>query len=308
MPITSQGAAPFDLSRNGTLVHLARSPSSSNRRLVWVDREGRQSPVTEEREAFLHPRLSGDSRRLALTIADEDATSIWVYDLDRGTRTRLTTEGLAVDPAWTADGAGVSYAYAREDFDLYTKRADGTGEAVLNVSKPGNEWQPTWSADGETLLFGHEGDIWALSGSGEPSPVIDSPANENRHQLSPDGRYLAYTSDESGERDVYVTSFPETAQRWTISTDGGDQPVWSRDGRELFYRVDDKMMAVDVSTTPELRASTPRELFRGSYYWGFNIQYDVSPEGDRFVMIEGENTAEIHVTLHFDEVLRQRLP
>ena len=305
--IPSQGAASFDLSRNGTLVHLVPD-ATRTRRLVWVDRAGRQSLVTEEERRFSHPRLSEDGRRLALSIGDEDAISIWVYDLDRGTRTRLTTEGMAFDPAWTADGAGVTYAHAGEDFDLYTMRADGTGEAVVNVSKPGNEFQPTWSADGETLLFQHQGDIWALAGSGEPSPVIDSPAIETRHRLSPDGRYLAYTSDESGERDVYVVSFPETAQRWTISTAGGDQPVWSRDGRELFYRVDDKMMVVDVTTAPEFSASTPRELFRGSFYWGFNIQYDVSPEGDRFVMIEGESTAEIRVTLHFDEELRQRLP
>ena len=306
---SSQGAAAsFALSRNGTLVHMIPSHSSSNRKLVWVDRLGRQSLITEVGGVFQHPRLSGDGRRLALTIADEGGVSIWVYDLDRGTRTRLTTEGLAFDPAWTADGAGVTYAYARESFDLYTMRADGTGEAVVNVSKPGNEWQPTWSADGETLLFQHQGDIWALSGSGEPSLVVESPASLTTHQLSPDGRYLAYTSDESGGRDVYVISFPDTAQRWTISAAGGDQPVWSRDGRELFYRVDDKMMVVDVSTTPEFSASTPRELFRGSFIWGGNTEYDVSPDGDRFAMIEGENTAEIRVTLHFDEELRQRLP
>ena len=179
----------------------------------------------------------------------------------------------------------------------------------------GSAFTPDWSPDGRVLFYRDwaRAQIRALSETGEVSSLVTSEGNLLSPRVSPDGGFIAYVSDISGREEVYVVPFPEADRRHTISTDGGHSPVWSRDGRELFYVTDDRLMTVAVETADGFRPGTPRELFRGQFVRDSNsAYYDVALDGERFVMVQSESAAEqrtvLHFVLHFDEELRQRLP
>ena len=188
----------------------------------------------------------------------------------RGVRT-LVQEGVAIaNPAWTPDGDTITFALrtASEGFAIYSKAADGSGEALQTVvEKEGLAFTPDWSPDGRVLFYRDSAreQIRALSETGEVSSLVTSEGNVRTPRVSPDGGFIAYVSDISGQEEVYVVPFPEADRRLTISTDGGDSPVWSRDGRELFYVSDDRLMTVAVETADGFRPGTPRELFRGQF-------------------------------------------
>ena len=184
---------------------------------------------------------------------------------------------------------------------------------MLQVSE-GSAFTPDWSPDGRVLFYQDwaRAQIRALSETGEVSSLVTSEGNLRTPRVSPDGGFIAYAADISGREEVYVVPFPEADRRYTISTDGGYSPVWSRDGRELFYVSDDRLMTVAVETADGFRPGTPRELFRGQFVRDNTANYDVALDGERFVMVQSESAAEqrtiLHFVLHFDEELRQRLP
>ena len=294
------GAANFDLARDGSLVYVAGDVAQiAERALVWVDRAGREEPLATPSVSYQRPRVSPDGARVAVDVADSDGTDIWVHDLARGTETRLTTDP-ADDraPLWSPDGARVVFASNRDGGQeaLFWKLADGPGDAE-HLMSPG-EARATieasaWSVDGQTLLFWSSGsgispNIGLLSMEGERASemLFDTEFQEAAPAISPDGGWIAYHSDETGQNEVYVQRFPGLGDKEAISTDGGGQPLWSPDGKELFYRNGDEMMVVPVETDPTFSAGAPEVLFEQQYYLDrARRTYDLAPDG-RFLMVK----------------------
>ena len=327
---TFTGGANFDVSETGSLVYLGGSAGAgAARSLVWVDREGREEPLATPVLPYGTPSVSPDGTRVAVDVLGPEDQNIWIHDLSRGTETILTTDPAEDDsPLWTPDGEWVVFASDREGQEgLFQKRADTPGDAErLMTGSEGRAFiQPmSWSADGQTLLFresggGTPGDIGLLSMEGDQAKelLLDTEFSEAAPAVSPDGGWIAYDSNETGEREVYVQRFPGLGSKVTISTDGGGQPLWSPDGRELFYRGPRGMMVVPVETEATFGAGDPSVLFETQYYFfGSRRTYDLAPDGQRFLMLkEGAATddsaapaVQIHVVLNWFEELLERVP
>ena len=324
--VKGSGAADFDVSDAGRLVYMegARSGSAS-RRLTWVSRDGQEEPIDASTGAYYTPHISPDGTRVAVDRADADGADIWILDLSRGTETKLTTDAFVeANPLWTPDGTGVVYgSFGDSEGGIFWKSADGTGEAdrLMRIDAGTAVVGPSaWSADGTTLAFwlvNVSSDIGLLSvgGDGTPTPLIAEEFMEQVPAISPDGKWIAYESDESGQEEIYAQRFPGLGQRVTISTDGGRQPIWSQDGRELFYRSADGMMAVPIDTSPTFRAGQPTLLFEDDYFFFLSRRtYDVAPDGQRFLMITAGDAAagarpfRMVVVEHWFEELKTRVP
>jgi eukaryotic-like serine/threonine-protein kinase len=317
--IEEWGAAQFALSQEGTLVY-ASGASAYVGKLTWVDRQGTSKPLTASPQPYGSIHLSPDGQRLAVLVMGA-ANDIYIYEFARATFTRLTMEGYNDVPRWTPDGKRVSY-FRRNDpkqYEIVWKFADGRGaEEVLTTSKYA-QWPMSWSPDGKLLAFTEwnqeGGDLWILplEGDRRPQPWLKTKFLEWAATFSPDGKYIAYWSDESGQREVYVRPYASLSGKWQISSNGGDDPIWSRDGRELFYREGTKLMSVAIQTQPEFRAAAPHLMFEGSYLRNINgTEYDVAPDGQHFIMIE-EATKQppithLNVVLNWFEELKQRVP
>jgi serine/threonine-protein kinase len=308
--IPRSGRASYAVSRTGSLVYVPARPVE--RSLVWVDRQGKASPITEERGSYEFPRLSPDGRRVALQLGGDT----WIHDLERGTRTRHTVEGGNLVPVWTPDGSRVAFASIRGGpWNLYWKPADGGGEAELLLPSKRCQFPMSWSPDGQVLAFQEytsetAEDIWMLDQDGEAQPFVVTRFREQTPRFSRDGRFVAYVSNESGRHEVYVQPYPATGKRWTVSTNGGTEPLWSPDGRTLFYRQGDRVMAVALETSAEFLAGKPRQLFEEPFEADIYPNYDISPDGNRFVMVRRDSSPprEIHVVLNWFEELKRLVP
>ena len=316
------GAAQFTVSETGALVYIPGEIGEPERTLMWVDRGGNATPLAEMRRAYQRPRLSPDGKRLAVMIGSGVEADVWLLDTGRGVLTRMTFEG-GVRPIWTPDGTRIVFASTRVggNFDVFWKLANGSG-AAEQLTEGAYRIPDSISPDGKFLLFRQmnretRADIGVTSFEEEREPeiLVGTPYRELHATISPDGRWFAYTSNESGRPEVYVQSFPELEGKWQVSAEGGGEPVWSRDGKELFYRSGDKMMAVRIATEPELAAERPVVLFEGAYELstgGVTTNYDVAPDG-RFVMIRSEQDSrsteqQINVVLNWFEELTARVP
>ena len=315
--------AQFALSHNGSLIYVAGSgvPEAT---LVWVDRQGETQPVTDARRAFYLPRISPDGQRIAVGIYREANYDIWVYDIARGTMTRLTTAPSDEEAAvWAPDGKRVAFTSNRDGpINLYWKAADGSGLAERLYESKDEPWPFSWSPDSRVLAFmrwrtpPRNYDIWMLpmEGEGGPEPFLATPFNECQAAFSPDGQWIAYVSDEVGRPEVYVRAYPGPGGKWPISTEGGIEPVWGPNAGELFYRsLHGKMMAVPVRLEPEFNAEKPKILFEDRFetVQSYVRNYDVSPDGKRFVMIQREHQSpptEIVVVLNWFEELKRLVP
>ena len=318
----SSGAAQYSLSGTGSLVYVSGGVQSAQSKLVWVSRNGAEQSLAAPAHAYLGPRISPDGRRVAVAIQEQEA-QVWQYDLARETLTRLTFEGNNnVAPAWTPDGKRIAFISNKEGpQNIFWQLADGSGGLERLTINQFTQVPISWSPDGRLLAFlevnpntGY--DIWVLRLSDRKAqPFLRTPFNESVPRFSPDGRWLAYISNESGRYEVYVQPYPGPGGKWQISTEGGTEPVWNPKGRELFYRSGDKMMAVDITTQPGFAAGTPRMLFEGPYLPSplTNPNYDVSPDGQRFLMLKASEQAEaaptqINVVLNWFEELKRRVP
>jgi serine/threonine-protein kinase len=300
-----RGGAPYAFSDDGMLVYVPGGDTAlgagSERILVWVDRGGREEPLRVEPRSYFSPRLSPDGQRLATRITQGGAWDIWIDDLVRGTSSRLTFgSSLEWTPLWTPDGERVIFTSLGQSGGLYRVAADGTGQAELLIEALANVWAQSLSPDGSTLVFDLLGDIHILSMEGEHTsqPILQAPYLENMPTVSPDGRWMAYQSDESGRLEVYVRPFPDVDDgKWQVSSDGGREPRWGPEGRELFYRDTDMMMVVTVEAGPTFSAGLPSVLFTGDYATpGPQVaNYDISPDGQRFLMMK--NSAESEQTV-----------
>jgi serine/threonine-protein kinase len=308
----------FSASEDGSLVYVPASVVGGDRLLVWVDRSGKSQPVSQIRRRYADPKLSPDGRRLAVTILGGNQ-DIWVQELARGTLTRLTFgEGAEMSPRWTPDGRRLVFISEQPIFDLHWKSADGSAPEEALLASQNDKRPMSFSPDGRVLAYVEEhpdtlGDIWLLPLVGErkPQPFLRTRFVETLPAFSPDGRWLAYQSNESGRNEIYVQEYPGPGAKQQVSIEGGAEPVWARSGRELFYRDDNKMMAVEIRTSPAFQAAKPRQLFEGEYEHFKNyLGFDVTPDGQRFLMVKTPPESaprQINVVLNWADELRRRV-
>jgi Tol biopolymer transport system component len=320
---TGNGAAQYSFSATGSLVYVSGGGIQSGQsKLVWVNRNGGEQSLAAPAHAYVFPRLSPDGRRVAVAI-DEQGNQVWLFDLSRETLTRLTFEGNSNRaPVWTPDGKRIAFGSNKEGpANLFWQLADGSGGLERLTTSGYTQVPMSWSPDGQLLAFFEINpttlrDIWVLRvGDRKAQPFLRTPFNEAAARFSPDGRWLAYISDESGRYEIYVQPYPGPGGKWQISTEGGTEPAWNPNGRELFYRSGDKMMAADIATRPGFAAGKPRMLFEGRYQPtpATTPNYDVSPDGPRFLMLKPSGSAEaaptqINVVLNWFEELKRRVP
>jgi Tol biopolymer transport system component len=325
------------LSDSGTLVYVpgtVRSGLTSLQTLVWVDREGNETPINAPPNLYRQPDISPDGTKVALAATIDENEDIWIWDLVRENLMRLTFDKASdAQPMWSLDGKRIVFLSQRDgSTGIYSKAANGTGEVTKHCSVPDLRLLPwSWSADGKTMLIQEMSvdftklDIGTLSmeDDGERKLLLKEEYMEAQPQISPDGRWMAYWSTETGEMGIFVRPFPEVNQgKWQVSTVPGETPRWSPDGREIFYISPDgdAVMAVPVETEPTFSAGKPRELFRGTFVAGVGMSpaYDVHPDGKRFLMIKPPQLQEeepteapprkINIVLNWDEELKQRVP
>jgi len=314
------GAVQFAVAEDGGLAYLSGA-SGSAYSLKWVDRDGHEEPIAIPPAAYNEFTLSPDGTRVAARIGAGTGPAVWIYDLARDTSTRLTFEPDATPawfPTWTPDGTRVAFGGP-----LSWKRADGIG-AVEHLDDANGRYPQAFSPDGGTLVFadpagkGGEGiGVLTLQGNRTASLVIDSEFVERNAALSRDGRWLAYSSNETGRREIYVRPFPDVnSGRWQVSTDGGDWPVWNPAGNELFYRGPTGVMALAFKSEPTFTPGALTRLFAwASPGFGNNRRMAVSPDGKRFLVLadvakgNGEPMRpQLVVVENWFEVLKQRVP
>jgi len=318
--LTADGFPQYSFSSTGSLVYVPGVIQAAQLKLVWVDRKGAEQPINAPPHSYVLPKVSPDGKRIAAGIEEADA-QVWLYDLGRETLSRLTFEGGAnVDPVWTPDGKRIVFKGNRSR--MFWQPADGSGpvEELTKSELAPNNVPGSLSPDGQVLAFMEQNintgfNLYTLPlKDGRPQLFVRTPSNETAPRFSPDGHWIAYDSNESGRDEIYVRPYPGPGSKWQVSTDGGREPVWNPRGRELFYRSGSKMMAVDVTTQGAFTAGKPRMLFEGPYVPTPRSfpDYDVSPDGQRFLMLKRNEQAQaavqINVVLNWFEELKRRVP
>src|SRR6267143_1724945 len=296
------GSADLAVSATGTLVY-ATGAGQGKQELVWVTRDGRAQAVDPDwtGDYLGFPALSPNGKWLAVgRVANAEPLNIWIKRLDRGSSIKWTLDGNDnFGPAWTPDGRSVTFssAPATGATDLWTERADGGAPALMQVHEKRNLYNAGWSPDGKWLIFRTDvsspgsGDILAIRPGIDtaPVPVVATTFTEMSPALSPNGRWLAYVSNETGADEIYVVPFPNTgAGKWAISAGGGTEPLWSHRGGELFYRAaSGNLVAVAVNTNPRFSLGRSAALFSAAGFTSlrFGPQYAVAPDDRRFLMI-----------------------
>jgi Tol biopolymer transport system component len=296
--------------------------------LTWYDREGRQITTLGEPGDQMSVELSPDGMRGLVSMFDATTRGrdLWIYDIVRGLRTRFTfdpaNENMGV---WSPDGSSIAFNSSRRQgfFDLYQKASNGSGSEQPLVVDDRSKEPHAWSSDGRTLMYSALGgrtqrDVWilALDGTRKPGAFLQTPYPEGRPRISPDGRWVAYASSESGRSEIYVTTFPNPIGKWQISTTGGDFPRWRRDGREIFYVSTDNMLiaagvrlatdAVDVGGVQRLFEIRPRQTGARAGQVGYG--YDVSADGQRFLvntLVEETSTQPITILVNWPALLKR---
>jgi len=320
---TPSSYVDYAISDNGTLIYVpSTSTGGLDRTLVWVDREGQEEPLAAEPQGYDFPRISPDGSRLAISVNESGGADVWIYDLEREILTRLTFDP-AVDHGalWTPDGQRIVFDSGRDGgvHNLYWKAADGTGQVERLTTSPNFTGAYSFSPDGKSLVHRDAGTtsawnlhVLSMEGDFSSQPLLDSEFAERSAAISPSGHFIAYESDESGQSEIYVRPFPNVDDgKWQISRDGGTGPVWAHRGQELFYRSGETMMVVGIKTEPTFTAGSPVVLFTGRYtkFGGF-VNYDISPDGQRFLMIKARegSTGQINVVLNWFEELKRLVP
>jgi serine/threonine-protein kinase len=319
MESTSTGVAQFSFSSNGTLVYVPGGLQVVARSLVWVDRSGKVELLTTTPRAYAQPRLSPDGLRIACQV--EGATSdLWLFDVPRSTMTRLTSEGHNTWPIWTPAGNRITFASARAGpLNLYWIPSDGSGTAEKLTTSEHPHVPGSWSPDGRELAFvqvnpktGWDIRVLSLAERQKPRDFLASPFSEDSPVFSPDGHWLAYVSNESGESEIYARPYPGPGSKWPISSGGGTEPVWAKNGRELFFRNGDKIMSAEIIMHPKFSSGKPKVILQGNYERSpvSRANYDVSPDGRRFIMIKesGREAAptQLNIVFNWFEELKSR--
>jgi len=313
--IVQHGSSPM-VSRTGTLVYS--DVPTDKQQLAWVDRSGGNLSLIGEPQRQNSPALSPDGRRLTVEAFDGDP-DLFVYDLERGVKTRFTFDPDDERPgAWSLSGDQITYSSLKGGQRwILSKPSSGNGDAIVLVGTPANGQSPDWSPDQRFLIYvatspETKGDLVYRErhkdGSlGDAMVFLKTPFIEAAPRFSPDGRFVAYVSDESGRNEVYVRDFPSGANKWQISANGGIAPRWARDAKEIYYAERRKLMAVSVSTRPVFSPKSAQPLFEKRSLQSMDPQYDVAPDGKRFVILDrppGEQPLSIHVAHNWFEEFR----
>jgi serine/threonine-protein kinase len=326
---TSTGTGEVAVAADGTLVYVDNPGGTANARtLVWVDRRGTEEPVAAPPRRYQQPRLSPDGTRVALSINDQE-NDLWIWDIRRVALTRMTLDpGLDFFPAWMPNGQRLMFGSNRGggQSNLWWQAADGTGVAERLTTGTNSQSVTSIAPDGRVAVF-HETtptmstDLMQLTldGTRRVTPLLQTKFAEQNAVVSPDGRWLAYESNSAGTYEIYVRPFPNvSAGQWQVSVGGGMKPVWARNGKELFYvAADGALLRVPVEATGATwNAGAPTKLLEGRYFIaGPNTgpQYDISPDGQRFLMIKSTGSeagvvSAIVVVQHWDEELKRLVP
>jgi serine/threonine-protein kinase len=301
------GMAAYAISHDGRLVYAAGPVERGARVPVWVDRRGKATPLPLPPRSYLHPRLSPDGRQLAVEV-EGASHDLFTYDFARAVLTKMSFDGASHWPSWTPDGKRVTFrSWKTGTMTMWSMAADRSGPPELLTNVGSMQSPESWSPDGGTLAFtqmdnpesGSDIYVLTLAGDRQPRPMILTKFSEGSPKFSPDGKWLAYSSNESGRPEVYAMAYPGPGPKIQVSTAGGTDPLWRRDGTEFYYRNGDQMMVVEVSRQPALAFSKPRVLWEGHYLAGVgsscgmagptSANYDVTPDGERFLMIEDKS-------------------
>ena len=307
--------ANYAVSATGTLVYAPGAGITPARNLVWVDRKGSASKIDAPAEDYVDPSISPDGKHFVVCVRTVTEQALAVYDVGRGVMMRMSGNHLRnAAPIWGPDSKTLYFDAGGQGAKLgiYRMPADGGAAPVLVREMPSNAHITSVLGDKASLMLNDpstNADLWTLTLDGRDlQPFRKTPATERQGSFSPDGKYIAYSSDESGRAEVYVESASGSGARWQISTTGGEQPRWSRKGNEIFYRTGNKMMSVTVQASP-FSAAKPVELFNANYDHGGAVPgYDVAPDGQHFLMTAPErpNPTEIHVVIGWPEELKQQ--
>jgi Tol biopolymer transport system component len=306
------GGAPLvAISESGVFAYATNATTANT--LVWVSRQGAEEKIDNTRRLYFSPRLASDDRRIVVQASGD----LWIQDTQRATFTRLTSQTFGNSfPVWTPDGKRVVF---RTISGLHWADVEGTDGSHAIPGTSMSDFPSSIAPDGDTLLINRQApntqqDVYSISiRSGQVvKPLVATAAFEGGAQFSPDGHWMAYVSDESGQMQVYVRPYPALDRRWPVSTEGGTSPMWNANGRELFYRNGNKMMAVEVTRLPELTLSAPRLLFERPYAYGQTItlaNYSVRSDGQRFLMVkEDADSGRLNVVLNWFEELKRLVP
>jgi hypothetical protein len=286
------GGVYFAVSQTGLLVYAS---TSSQHQLVWVDRQGRVTPVISERGPYRLPRISPDGKLIAVALSDDTRRSdIWIIDTQTGTRRRLTTQSHNLSPTWTPDGSQLSFSSG----PTISEMSVNGGPKKLLVTGSGI-YASGWSPDGKNLLYYQETttgrSAWMLtpgSPGNPPGRLLTDRGNNEDMQYSPDGRWIVYTGDISGRAEIYVARAPDLSNPIMISINGGSRPLWAKNGRELFYRENDSVMRVPVDMAHDFHAGKPERLFSGNFSGeSHDVAFDVTPDGQRFILVKSDEGA-----------------
>jgi serine/threonine protein kinase len=307
----SNGDADFAVSNNGTLVFQPGTLTSFQRNLVWMDRGGKATNITPEVKPYASPAVSPDGKHIALTL-EGSTFDVWVYDLERDALTKVSFGGDDYQPLWSPDGKMLAYSSSKSGhMQLYLKHGVLQGEESMLTDGPETKALCAWTPDGREMIFGRQNkdtgwDIYAVTVEGDHKvrPLVVAPFNQGRAHVSPDGKWMAYVSDESGQGEVFVQSLSDPNTRVQISTEGGTDPRWAGHN-ELLYRSKTRLMSVKFSPGGELSPGKPVLLFEDKAAW---TGYDVAPDGRLVVVRDATDNAagtQINVVLHWFEELKQ---
>lgn len=315
------GFAHFDVARNGTLVFV--HAKGTRQTLRWLNSTGQTHPLGPSAEFYGPVRLSPDGKQLAIGSVEHGDINIGIYDWTRDTMTRLTFTGVNAYPVWSPDGKHVVFSSTRQGkFGLYWMRADGVGEPIRLTSSSNQQAASSFSPDGKRLAFIEVNpqtnvDLWTLPllapdsdnpRAGQPEPLLVTPLNETAPVISPDGRWLAYQSNESGRYEIYVRSFPEAGGKWQVSAGGGDRPVWSRTTHELFYRTGEGIARAAYQIEGDSFVTGKPSLWSGQngLEW-----FDLGSDAEHFAVIDtkaDEQKLQATLLLNFFDELQRRAP
>jgi len=311
------GTSDAAMSPTGTLVYQSANAEAL---VGWVNSQGQFEPLLPEPRAYAYPRLSPDGRRIAMTIGTGGRSDVWVYDIASATPTRLTNSGTLNDrPEWTPDGQRVLYRADRgKRTAIWWQPADLSAlPSPLQASEAHDYYEGVMAPDGKALVYqiddagANQADVMyrALDGDMASQPVAATPFVEAQPRVSPDGRWVVYVTDASGASQVVVQPFPGPGGQVQISSTGGSEPVWAPDGRRIFYRDGRHLIAASVTTSPAFAVTGRTELFADGYVFAQapHANYDVSPDGNRFLMVKSAEAPKLFVVYGWLSELRSRL-